>query len=72
MMRNLEVIRVEAQATAGAVHAECAREAAILALTENRVVTFTHNARLYAADPRQLIGAVMATQKCGATGEADG
>ena len=61
MRKNLAVEYVRCHATAGAELYECAKDAAIMALEENRTVQFIHNDRNYEACPKALKSVVVAS-----------
>jgi hypothetical protein len=55
MFKNLDVKEIACTCNAGAEIGECLREAALLALNENRAVTFSHNGTTYHVSPNAII-----------------
>lgn len=62
-MKNLSIEYVVMRPYAGSVLADCIREAANLAFTENRIVIFNHNQYEYQVNPADFIKHVEATRK---------
>lgn len=62
-LKHIEVLEVRTECAKGSNIADCAREAAMLALEEMRVVTFVFNGKEYEVNPVTLVhSAIKQTQ----------